>query len=436
MADLAEPYVILLGDVGSGKSTVVEKLTGKTGRSSAANTSVTRTSEVFGVSEGGLVICDTPGSNAMEDQFTHNINIAHAMNFMPVNCVLIVVKGDVRMDTVVGKVKEYASVFLPEDLPIEMIGVCITHMDQVTWKNDELMHHLKTKLEIKTAIFSSLTTPWATLKADILAECKGKKAEKLDIDGELFLRLFKMSDTGLKVLRQVGKEVSRFETLKQDFYSQKILYDVNDQRDMSFEFQAWMSAEIIEAQKRLSTKNNFDFAGPQMASQAGHIANMTNQLRCVLRDVRISLMGYHKDMDTDFRKCPHCSAIWQKVEGCDGNTECGNRPTVLFDRWSGGVMASFRFRWDATAEKLKIEKMEEKKQDFFMPKKVEGRGGGCGKTINWAEMTPVTVGKDFQAADPCSTKDITSIPNEIKPSWDASFSRAMGSLNPLQIKRN
>jgi hypothetical protein len=28
-----------------------------------------------------------------------------------------------------------------------------------------------------------------------------------------------------------------------------------------------------------------------------------------------------------FKRCPHCNEVWVKVEGCDGETTCGNRPT-------------------------------------------------------------------------------------------------------------
>ena len=54
------PYILLLGDVGTGKSTVVERVTGQFGRSSGASTSVTKTSEVFWSTDGTLTVCDTP----------------------------------------------------------------------------------------------------------------------------------------------------------------------------------------------------------------------------------------------------------------------------------------------------------------------------------------------------------------------------------------
>ena len=47
-------------------------------------------------------------------------------------------------------------------------------------------------------------------------------------------------------------------------------------------------------------------------NEAGHVANMTNQLRAVLYDIRMETMGYAKNCTTDdfLRKCPHCGEIW------------------------------------------------------------------------------------------------------------------------------
>ena len=78
-------YAILVGDVGTGKSTLVEKLTGETGRSSALRESVTKISETFLVPDGSLMICDTPGTNAMPNQVEQNLSIANAFNLRTVS---------------------------------------------------------------------------------------------------------------------------------------------------------------------------------------------------------------------------------------------------------------------------------------------------------------------------------------------------------------
>ena len=97
-----DPYVVLIGDVGAGKSKLVEKLSGLGGTSSDADTSVTTSSETFAI-PGKLMISDTPGSNAMSDKFMHNMWIAEALNFRPVSLILNIVKADTRIDNVVGK---------------------------------------------------------------------------------------------------------------------------------------------------------------------------------------------------------------------------------------------------------------------------------------------------------------------------------------------
>ena len=79
------PYVVMVGDVGTGKSTVVEKLTQVTGRSSDASESFTKTSGAFWTPEGNLIINDTPGSNALREKVEHNVWIAAALNYMEVS---------------------------------------------------------------------------------------------------------------------------------------------------------------------------------------------------------------------------------------------------------------------------------------------------------------------------------------------------------------
>ena len=58
-------YIVLLGDVGTGKSTLVEKISGETGISSSQSTSCTKVSVIYESFDKRIVICDTPGSNAM-----------------------------------------------------------------------------------------------------------------------------------------------------------------------------------------------------------------------------------------------------------------------------------------------------------------------------------------------------------------------------------
>ena len=62
---MISPYIVLLGGVGSGKSTIIEKVTGEVGRAANVSLSDTRTSEPLWTLQGEFIISDTPGSNAL-----------------------------------------------------------------------------------------------------------------------------------------------------------------------------------------------------------------------------------------------------------------------------------------------------------------------------------------------------------------------------------
>jgi len=179
------PYVVLLGDVGSGKSTIVEKLTGEKERSSDAYESVTKTSEPFWVPDGSLIVCDTPGSNAMKEKLEHNVWIAGALNFRPVSRILIIVKAETRIDNVVDNVRKYADRFL--DLPMEVVGILVTHMDTVGWGRKDLIDAVNDELGIETVIFSSFTTTGETLLPDILKVCTER--HNITVNDENFFKL-------------------------------------------------------------------------------------------------------------------------------------------------------------------------------------------------------------------------------------------------------
>ena len=128
------PYVVLLGDVGTGKSTIVEKVSNVTNLASDGDTSVTKSSTVFWSIDGSLLIADTPGSNAIEDKLKHNLGIAGALNYLPVSKMFILVKAETRLDSVVDNIRNYSDRFVTLDP--SSIGVLITHMDTVTWSSE------------------------------------------------------------------------------------------------------------------------------------------------------------------------------------------------------------------------------------------------------------------------------------------------------------
>ena len=436
-------YVILMGDAGAGKSTLVEKVTGKKGRSSASSTSATKASALFRSVEadgkGSFIICDTPGTNSATERFQHNLHIAHALNFQLVNLILIVVKADTRIETVLDRVGDYMGRFLPEDLPEELLGLCITHMDQVNWKEGEVIKHLNNNFGIKSVITTSNETQGHALACKIGKECS-KTPHRINVDSEMFLKLFKIQNNNLKVLRETKQEVARFEKMKNCFFEELSNITESEKGDLIFEFQAWMREEIIESQKRISNSNNFTFRNDStMAIEAGHIANLANQLREILRYVRIAAMDYHKNVETDFRKCPYCGLVWHLVEGCEGNTRCGERP--LDYKWDGksALMATFEFFWVKADEILRIRRTGEinraqKLSRYFNQSPSRQSQQGCGNTIAWKDMKPVTVPQEFIPRKAITTDDVKLIPEQHTESWDKKFQKEIKGMSKLSIE--
>ena len=163
------PSIVLLGEVGTGKSTLVEKRTKTEGRSSNANESFTKASDVFWVPDGSLIVADTPGSNALADKLEHNLLIVAALNFRPVSRIFIVVKAEPRIDTMVDNIRKYADCFL--ELPINVVAVLVKHIDMVNWREKDFTPLIEDELGIDMIEFSWITTDHQTLKQSILKTC-------------------------------------------------------------------------------------------------------------------------------------------------------------------------------------------------------------------------------------------------------------------------
>ena len=137
----------------------------------------------------------------------------------------------------------------------------------------------------------------------------------LSVDDETFFRLFKIHNNNLKILRSTKKEIELFKAIKREFDRQRPTVEARYKADLLFEFQAFMSEEISKAQQRVANENNFTFDGDGAANEAGHIANMTNQLRAILYDIRMETLsqGASDHGVNELRKCPHCGVTWAKI---------------------------------------------------------------------------------------------------------------------------
>ena len=381
------PYVVFVGDVGTGKSTIVEKLTGENDRSSNEGESFTKSSEAFIVPDGSLIVADTPGCNSRKDREEQNIWIAGALNFQPASRIFIVSKAQPRVDSVIDNVCKYMDKFV--DLPNGVIGVFVTHMDLVEWKEEDLKSAIDDELGIDAVIVSRLTTKAETLLPKILKTCTG--THTVTVNYENFAKLFEIPNNHRKILKFINDEVKMFSLIKEAFDKKRKKFE-SDKVDLAFEFLTYMSDKIADAKDRMTEYNNFTFEGDSAALEAGHVLNMVNQLNTVLFEIRKECFTYQCEYGVcEFRKCPYCGLVWTKKESCSGNTTCGDADSADSDTGDGkyAVFRTFAFAWESN--KLTIQKKG--KQD--MSNSSLRTMSGCGKTINWKDMATVELHDEF-----------------------------------------
>ena len=131
----------------------------------------------------------------MKEKLEHNVQIAAALNFRRVSRIFIVVKAETRIDSVVDNVRKYADRFL--ELDMDVVGVLVTHMDVVDWREIDFTQLIDKELGIDTVIFSWITTNHQTLKERILKTCTG--TYNLTVDDENFFKLFKIHSNHRKI---------------------------------------------------------------------------------------------------------------------------------------------------------------------------------------------------------------------------------------------
>ena len=139
------PYVILVGDVGSGKSDIAKILAhpGYHDLNFDESKRTANSSNIFWTYDGSMVICDTPDNQAEEAKLTGNIYLAAALALKPVSQVLIVVRTHPDLDTVMASIRKYSEfLFRLDGFDKVMVGVIFQKTDEVVNGNiDEIIRH-------------------------------------------------------------------------------------------------------------------------------------------------------------------------------------------------------------------------------------------------------------------------------------------------------
>ena len=207
------PTVVLFGNVGAGKSTIVERATGLTGLSSDQAASCTRKSCAY-LTENDLQLVDAPGVDG-EDRFQHVMEVAAALSLALVTKILITVAATDRIPSVLETLAQHAENLA--DFDESLLAVCVTHMDKVKWTAGDFREALEGMSFPVPAMFVHEESSKDEILADLLGLCRNQKAVHVQITEENFLKCFNFTDGHLAMHRVVQDAVARLKRLVEGF---------------------------------------------------------------------------------------------------------------------------------------------------------------------------------------------------------------------------
>ena len=148
--------IVLFGPVGNGKTSLLNKLTGKSFEVANRGYSCTRTIQYYYSLIYDMVIIDFPGLNATKNIVEHLITQINTLSTIPVKMLCFVIKYTNRYDNMENEVNQMLDIF--EDL-IKNITIIITHSENVKdIEKEEIKFIFKEQFKIENIIFTEKIT--------------------------------------------------------------------------------------------------------------------------------------------------------------------------------------------------------------------------------------------------------------------------------------
>lgn len=412
-------YFVLIGDTGAGKSSIYEKIMGKTGLSSNSSNFVTTESRV-GLTDN-IMIADTPGLKASRDKLDHALQILGALKFRSLNGLIFVVSITDRTSLIIRKIEKLIT---PFEAYKNLISVIITkHDKEPQYNKDELENDIKNELEISNVYISSnLST-----KKDYLKFFKKINAQTSDITIQPIelTRYFKLGEKDKKKVRILDKFIANYREICTNGTQYVLgLKDEQERMDATFSLNALLTDTIPEIQQEFAQEAGLNLWDNNDLMWSMHLGCA---MKKELLEIRHAIDTYQKNTPQSlqtYKKCPYCGNVFVLVEMCDGITTCGNkphagdeRPKISIFKWNWKKLLENGLRFDAyEREEREIAKLETKASAGSNPELTKP----CGRSITFREMAPVTAlppeWKNFSDVEDvldADAKDLNRFGNEL-----------------------
>ena len=329
------PTCLIMGRIGDGKTTVKNMLCGTNHEAGVAENSMTRKLFINTVSCGddAFDIIDTPGTESNKDRLGHAYVLWNGLIARPLNTIFILMKYESRYDLLVRK---YEDSIKPIDNYEQKVVILISHLDLAENPNEEF-----------TKICKSFEDQ--QISANIIFY--SKESDKNELSNLIYSCLSNMPQNQL-VITEI------------DFFEKFDLAHIPELRDMRKKYQKCKTEINKKSQSFNQALSSIDSIPVEEKDEWLHcsIVSHSNHLRSLLEDYENEFKNQMIDLDFYLfqiemnrmiiemedhyvdrvkplmsfdlfdkkdprnlvKKCPNCGEVWFKVEGCDGETNCGN----------------------------------------------------------------------------------------------------------------
>ena len=362
--------IILFGEVGCGKTTIINKLCGTDFLTEKGGYCCTKVAQSAYIPDGSIII-DFPGLNAAESAF-NNLKVQKSiLSIIPVRIICFIIRYD-RYDLIIKKAFEMLKIFLEHK---NNICIIITFSETLNLtKKAEIEQIFTTKFKIprQHIIFSSNYVDKKELLSNInkvknsvqnISSIKFNERNLIDTIGKegISLEVYEFREKYRKEY-YYAIELFKKEFTKTNDYSLKfsLYYSFRDYRDN-------LVNKFSDEVKKIVT--DIDSAVVEIITFNNELYEPFEKITEKFEsEMKVESVNYNNN--DRYKKCPNCGRIWLKENNCS-IMKCGNR-TVDNNIEVYGITP---------------EEKEKNKGRIFVHKIVPV---GCGSSLNWETLEDVT----------------------------------------------
>ena len=411
---------LIMGNTGAGKTCLKNLICGTNHDSKDAKGSVTDRLYENGNRYGkhSFTVIDTPGMDSTVDTYKHSFLLRQALTAKNINSLFIVLKFDNRIDRVEN---ELIKISEPIYKYSEKIVLMISHWDLSINPKDTFKDFEEVLGPYCKNIICYSKDNSKDEIADLMYLCMSEmKPEKLEIPKDEFFLNFNLYQVNSNMKRDYLAFCKLIEERKNGLY--KFLDIIQDQpKQERDEILHWINIEAKITLEELLEEFQHKFKEIMIELDyfcfyiklQKQILEICDSFSNKIKTLMSFDIDDYSDPRNNIKKCPYCGEVWIRVEGCLGETTCGNLPISKDINSKRQTFLKYEISWSNqkfTYKKKEINQETIDKKSKFESKKTKG----CGKPIVWKELAHLSDDLLLQLFMVKSTEELKKIVKDVR----------------------